>query len=66
MNIEQLIDFAIAYNRLGWAIQAQVNDIVNGDYDDLNLNAVKEINQKLRGFHDDLDSAIDEALRTAQ
>lgn len=65
MTIERLIQFAKAYSALGWAIQEQVNDIAEGNYDDLNLNAVKAANQTLRGYDDDLDTALDEALRTA-
>lgn len=66
MELANLIEFAAAYTKLGWAIQAQVNDIADGDYSDLNINAVKEIERHLKGFNDDLDAAIDEALTMCQ
>lgn len=62
MNLHDLMQFATAYSNLGWATQEQVNDILKSDYSDLNPNALKEINERLRGYNDDLDTAIDEAL----
>lgn len=62
MNLHDLMQFATAYSKLGWAIQEQVNDILKSDYSDLNPNAVAEINKQLRGYNEDLDVAIDEAL----
>lgn len=62
MNLHDLMQFATAYSKLGWAIQEQLNDILKSDYSDLNPNAVAEINQRLRGYNEDLDIAIDEAL----
>lgn len=61
MTIEKLMEFASAYTRLGWAIQQQVDDVVNGSYDDLNPNALAEIERKLKGYHEDLDEAIADA-----
>jgi hypothetical protein len=62
VDIEQLMNFARAYAGLGSSIQAQLEDIVNGDRDDINPNALQEINRALRGYNDDLDAAIDGAL----
>jgi hypothetical protein len=62
MEIDQLMEFAHAYAGLGSAIQAQLHDIVNGDRDDINPNALQEINRALRGYNVDLDAAIDGAL----
>ena len=62
MELANLIEYASAYTKLGWAIQAQVNDIADGDYADLNINAVREIERHLKGFNEDLDAAIVEAL----
>lgn len=62
MELNELMRFARAYNKLGWAIHQQVDDIVQGNYDDLNPNALADINQHLRGFNNDLDMQIDEAL----
>ena len=62
MELEDLMKFANAYNRLGWAIQGQLNDVIDGDCDDINPNALTEISRTLRGFNDDLDAAIDAAM----
>lgn len=62
MELGKLMRFARAYNKLGWAIQEQLDDVVNGDYDDINPNALAEIDNRMRGFNDDLDEAIDQAL----
>jgi len=62
MIIEQLMVFARTYADLGTAIQSQADDIVNGDFSDINPNALKLIDRNLRGFHDDLDAQIDQAL----
>jgi hypothetical protein len=63
MDLEQLMRFARAYNKLGWAIQEQLDDIANGDYDDINPNALQEINATMRGYNEDLDASIDDAMR---
>lgn len=65
MEMNELMRFARAYNKLGWAIQEQVNDILNGDFSDINPNALAEIDQRLRGYNDELDELIDEALEAA-
>lgn len=65
MELYELMKFARAYNKLGWAIQEQLDDIVNDVNDDINPNALAEIDQRLRGFNDELDAAIDAALETA-
>lgn len=63
MELNDLMKFARAYNGLGWATQEQLNDVAFGnDYSDINPNALTEINQKMRGYNDDLDFAIDQAL----
>lgn len=64
MELDDLMKFARAYNKLGWSIQEQLDDIVNNDYGDINPNALAEINRTMRGYNDDLDTAIDEALKT--
>lgn len=65
MELDELMRFARAYNKLGWAIQEQFDDIVNGDCDDINPNALAEIDERMRGYNDDLDAAIDVALEAA-
>lgn len=67
MELEDLMRFANAYARLGWTIQEQLKDVVNGDCDDINPNALAEIDRTMRGFNEDLDAAIDAAMSaTAQ
>lgn len=61
MTIERLMEFARAYAQLGWAVQQQVNDVVNGEYGDLNPNALAEMERTLKGYHEDLDAAIVDA-----
>lgn len=61
-DLDQLLRFAKTYSRLGWAIQEQVDDVVNGSYDDLNPNALQEIKSRLKGFDNELDEAIDNAI----
>lgn len=63
MELDELMRFAQAYSNLGWAIQEQLDDIAKGR-DDINPNALAEIDERMRGFNDDLDAAIDEALET--
>jgi hypothetical protein len=62
MELYELMRFARAYSKLGWAIQEQIDSIVNGDLDDLNSNALEEIDTHLRGFNEELDESIDAAL----
>lgn len=64
--MEQLIRFAKAYNALGWAIQQQLDDVVDRDFSDLNENAVAEMWQKLNGFDDELDENIKDALEAVR
>lgn len=61
MELDQLLRFARDYSKLGWAIQEQFNDIINGDYSDINPNALQEIEQRMRGYNEDLDELIDDA-----
>lgn len=65
MELDDLMRFARAYSKLGWSIQEQLDDLVNGDFGDINPNALEEIDNKMRGFNDDLDEAIDNALEAA-
>lgn len=62
MDMEQLIRFAKAYSGLGSSIQQQLDSVIDGDLSDLNENAVAEMSQKLKGYDDDLDEALNRAL----
>lgn len=65
MELDEFMRFAQVYSRPGWAIQEQLNDIANGNLDDINPNALAEIDSRMRGFNDDLDEAIDQALESS-
>lgn len=62
MELDELMRFARNYVKVGWAVQEQLDDVIRGDYSDINPNALTEIAQLFRGFNDDLDSAINDAL----
>lgn len=62
MELHNLIRFARTYSALGWSIQEQLDDILDDNFEDLNPNALKEINNTLKGYNDDLDDAIEKAL----
>lgn len=55
MELDDLMRFARNFSNMGWAIQEQLDDIIKGDFSDVNPNALKEIDQRLRGFNDELD-----------
>ena len=58
-----LLLFARAYADLGNAVQEQVNDVVSCDctrWKEVNTNAVKLIKDKLYGWNEEVDDAIDE------
>jgi uncharacterized protein YukE len=63
MELDQLMRFAHAYSKLGWAIQEQLDDIINGEHCDINPNALQEISKTMRGYNGELDEAIDDAIR---
>ncbi len=65
MELDELMRFAKAYTQLGWAIHEQLDSIIDGDYGDINPNALNEIDQRMRGYNDDLDEAIDAAMEAA-
>ena len=69
MELENFLDAAEEWQNLGWAVQAQARNLLEGDFDygSLNENAVSMISRfadKLYTYHDidvsDLHSAIDE------
>ncbi len=43
MDIETFVKLAKQYNDLGWAIQEQLNDVLQGDVDSVNPNALAYI-----------------------
>lgn len=64
-ELDNLITFAQRYAGLGEAVQAQLDDIVDGFtsndptlWDDINPNAVTIIERRLSGYSDELDEAI--------
>ena len=58
-DIQDLLEFAEAYAGLGSAVQEQLITLLDEQEDaDLNPNAVDMIEERLGGFHDDIDLAI--------
>lgn len=61
-DFKTVMRFAKRYSSLGSAVHEQLDDIMLGDTDDLNPNAVNFIKDELGGLTDELDAAIEEAL----
>ena len=55
-----MLEFANAYVKLGNSVQEQLDDLLNGDYESVNPNAIKLIEEKLSGYNRILDDAVDE------
>ena len=58
MDMYDLMDFAKAYSRLGWAVQEQLDDLIEyPDTEDLNPNAVRRMlehpNEEIRELAQD-------------
>ena len=60
VDSSDLMAFAEAYASLGGCVCEQVKDLLNGSYDEVNPNALDMIEDRLGGFHEDLDVAIEE------
>lgn len=44
MRIDELMDILVDFGRLGWAVQEQLQDIIDGeDIEDQNINTLKMI-----------------------
>jgi hypothetical protein len=63
-NLSDLLAFAKAYRDLGDAVQSQLDDILDGNFDEVNPNAIRVIKQQLGGCHNDIDDAIREYFDT--
>jgi len=59
LGADGLIRFAKAYSGLGSAIQEQLDDVLDGDFSDINGNAVDEMERQLRGMNEEIDDALD-------
>lgn len=55
-----LLQFGKAWAELGWSVQAQVEDLVAGDTDEVNPAAIKAADRALRGYNEELDMLFDE------
>lgn len=67
-RLYNLIAFAQAYSNLGWSVQGQLAEIVDGCLDDLNPNAIKAMRSLLdpvRAIDDDLGSELEAQLDEA-
>ncbi len=65
-DIEELIYFAKAYSKLGWAVQQQLDKLITDVADDINPNAVKLMKEKLGKCNLELDDCFDEYDRNAK
>jgi hypothetical protein len=62
MTTREAVSFARAYADMGSAVQDQLDDLLRRRFDDLNPNAVQEIEQRLSGYCDDGNGDDDIAL----
>ena len=60
IDSSDLLVFAKRYAKLGWSIQEQLENVLQMNFDDVNPNAVNEMEDKLSGFNDEIDDAFDE------
>ena len=58
VDVRDLIDFADAYSSLGDAVQEQLRDILDGDFDGQNSNAIRVIKREMGGVHNEIDEAV--------
>lgn len=49
MDLYDLIRICKAYNTMGWSVQRQLDDVLNGDIDECNGNALKMIEELFLG-----------------
>lgn len=65
MDIDALIRFAKAYAGLGDAVTEQLDDLLSGDFDGINPNAVELIRDRLGGMNSEIDEAVNVYLTAA-
>jgi len=68
IDVYYLLEFAKAYARLGWAVQEQVETLMNdpGEWPNLNSNAVKEIQYGLAQYSSEISEACQEYFEELQ
>jgi hypothetical protein len=59
-DIEQLLSFCKAWDELGWAVKAQLEQITEGKFDDINPSAYRMIREKLYTYNPEIDAKLDE------
>lgn len=59
-NFNTIMNIARLYASLGDSVQDQLNDILNGRYEDINSNAFRDIKVKLGGHVQEIDVVINE------
>jgi len=59
LDSQDLVNFAKAYNELGWAVQEQFDAILDGRFEDVNVNAFEVIKERMSGFHSEIDGQIE-------
>ena len=62
MNVYELLKFAKKYSDLGDSIQEQLDDIMDDNFDDVNPNALSVMIRSIKGYDDQIDEALQEAL----
>jgi hypothetical protein len=58
IDSDDLLRFAEAYASLGDAVTSQIADLLVARYDDVNPNAVDLIRERLGGFNQEIDEAL--------
>ena len=60
VSAEVLLAFAKVYQDLGWAIQEQLDSLLEGNFEGLNPNAVDAIETSLADYCDEIEISCDE------
>ena len=60
VDADDLVEFANRWAKTGSQVQENVQQMLTGDFDDLNPAAIHEARRLLEGFHPDLDEAFSE------
>jgi hypothetical protein len=62
LDSSTLIGFAKKWADLGWAVQQQVEEVMNDAGAEVNPNAIKLAQEKLAGYSKEIDEALSDAL----
>lgn len=59
VGVDGVIAFARAYVNVGWAVQEQIDGLLDHEFDGLNASAVAVIKRNLAAYHEDIREAVD-------